>query len=204
MKAGQAARAALMAVLTLDGQDFSYPLGWAQLALYHRGPNRPLCKPQTSTARPGRYHRQETTVSGLPVLTFGFIGRRREQHAVRRAYRDGQRLFVLQGLGGLGKTALASRLVSQVLTTDAADAAILRCKELQDAPAPLVDLWAQVEQIGKDHDLEGWEAACTECRERLRQSTAAAGLRETIKDLWTRRPNLVLTWTTPNLCRQVR
>ena len=36
------------------------------------------------------------------VLSTGFIGRRVEQHKVRQRLREGARVFVFQGLGGLG------------------------------------------------------------------------------------------------------
>jgi len=192
MAAGQAARMALMAELEMDGSRYQYPLGWAQLALGHRGPDRPLCAPRSGAPPRRRYQREETVVNGLPILTFGFIGRRREQHLIRRAYEGGQRLFVLQGLGGLGKTALARRLVTRVLAEDGRDAAILRCKDLADAREPLAELWRQAEQIGRDWELPGWEARCAEAREALKGRSAAEGLRETVRRLRAGHPRMVL------------
>jgi hypothetical protein len=109
------ARARLDGPLVIDGERFVYPLGWVQLVLYHRGPALPLAAAgQAGGVRPPtRFKRRTVEVSGLPVLEFGFIGHRPLQHEVRRR-RNSQRLIVLQGLGGLGKTALASQLFSKV------------------------------------------------------------------------------------------
>ena len=117
IQAAAEARAKLAEPLMIDGERLIYPLGWVQLAVYHRGPDLPLAVAgQPGTVRlPTRFKRQTIEVSGLPVLELGFIGHRPLQHEVRRRLRSGQRLIVLQGLGGLGKTALASQLLSKVL-----------------------------------------------------------------------------------------
>jgi hypothetical protein len=122
LQAAAEARATLGTPLSVDKSHFVAPLAWAQLALYHRGPDHPLCRPgkDTSSPVPGRFSRATVQVSGMPVLEHGFIGRRSLLHLIRQRVKKGQRLLVLQGLGGLGKTALASHLVSRVLASELA------------------------------------------------------------------------------------
>jgi CHAT domain len=87
------------------------PFSWAQLVFYHRGPDYPLGTPvlpkyaMTVEAPPAR-EEEPVFVSGRSyVLHKGFIGRRKELHALRRDLHRGQNVHVVQGLGGLGKTA---------------------------------------------------------------------------------------------------
>ena len=49
------------------------------------------------------------------ILTTGFIGRRTELHRLRQRLREGERVFVLQGLGGLGKSTLALHMLRDLL-----------------------------------------------------------------------------------------
>jgi hypothetical protein len=155
------ARARLDEPLVIDGERFVYPLGWVQLVLYHRGPDLPLAVAgQAGGVRPPtRFQRRIVEVSGLPVLEFGFIGHRPLQHEVRRRLRNGQRLIVLQGLGGLGKTALASQLLSKVLAPgQPAHQLILPCRSLDQYNGNPIDaLTAHVIAHGQTHRLRGWE-----------------------------------------------
>ncbi|TAK22884.1 MAG: CHAT domain-containing protein [Chloroflexota bacterium] len=86
------------------------PFAWAQLVLYHRGPDHPLSLPipvrypEELEARPARHF--ESAGPTRRVLQTGFIGRRRELHELRRRIRDGRQIHVVQGLGGLGKSTL--------------------------------------------------------------------------------------------------
>jgi hypothetical protein len=57
-------------------------------------------------------------VADRAFLETGFIGRRRELHQLRRRRRRGDRVFVLQGLGGLGKTTLAGHLLPLLADAD--------------------------------------------------------------------------------------
>jgi hypothetical protein len=95
----------------VDAMRASYPFAWSQLVLYHRGPDHPLSKPVPSGGgqlhRDDVLHRTYLDVGTRRILTTGFIGRRTELHRLRRKVREGQRVFVLQGLGGLGKSTLA-------------------------------------------------------------------------------------------------
>ena len=128
--------------------------------------------------------RETVEVSGLPVLEHGFIGRRALQHEVRHKLKDGQRLFVLQGLGGLGKTALASQLLCKLLAKDRRDQLILR---VQDA-ADLVALRTQAETHG--HQFEGWSDELRGLQERF--PDPIEGFRQAVLALRRHRPQLVV------------
>ncbi len=187
----EAVRKARMALTSPVGEsgERSYPLGWAQLAVYHRGPDTPLSLPGEGAAPP-LFRRRTVEVSGLPVLEQGFIGRRGQQHEARRRVHEGQRLLVFQGLGGLGKTALASQLVSRVFAPEAPDQLILRCAEVDDLRDAVAELRAQAEQHGRDHGFAYWDERTRDLRERF--SDPATGFGEVIRALRRDRPNLVL------------
>src|SRR5262249_49367970 len=148
--------------LVIDDVRLVYPLGWVQLAVYHRGPDLPLAvRGQAQAAlRSTQLRRHIVEVGGLPVLEFGFIGRRALQHEVRRRLRSGQRLLVLQGLGGLGKTALASQLLSKVLAPgQPAYQLILPCSSLERYDGnPATVLTAHVIAHGTAHGPGDWVA----------------------------------------------
>ena len=96
----------------------SHPFAWSQLVLYHRGADHPLSPPAPPGApRPGADVPRRTFLDAgtRRILTTGFIGRRTELHRLRRRLREGQRVFVLQGLGGLGKSTLALHMVRDLL-----------------------------------------------------------------------------------------
>ncbi len=85
----------------------SHPFAWAQLVCYHRGPDRPLGLPVKTADLQQRAAALQRTFTGMGnrrILSTGFIGRRTELHRIRARIRRGDRVFVLQGLGGLGKT----------------------------------------------------------------------------------------------------
>lgn len=184
------ARAALSEPHTHADQSYHYPLGWAQFVAYLRGPDRPLtARPQSSpsTVTPvSRLPREEVKVSGLPVLEYGFIGRRGLQHEVRRRLKAGQRLLVLQGLGGLGKTALASQILCNVLTRERADQLIIRVGEFAD----ITLLRRQAEEHGNTHGLVGWSNEVIRLHERY--PDPVEGFEQTVLALHAHRPGVVL------------
>lgn len=169
-----------------------HPIAWAQLALYHRGEVHALALPSQKGERTAaRFRRREAKVKvqGLPVLEVGFIGRRKHLHEVRRMVeRKGRRLVVIQGLGGLGKTALASRLLETVLAHARADAFVFVCKKDERDPAGAMLLAA--EEHGRLHALEGWEATCKELGEK--HSDTVERFEATLRALRERRPKLVV------------
>ena len=69
------ARARLDEPLVIDGERFVYPLGWVQLALYHRGPDLPLAVAgQSGSVRPParftRQHRRGEWLAGAGVWLY--------------------------------------------------------------------------------------------------------------------------------------
>ncbi len=71
------------------------PFAWAQLVFYHRGPDYPLGLPipkrytETVEAPPERLEEEVAPGSRTRILRQGFVGRRRELHALRRDLRQG-------------------------------------------------------------------------------------------------------------------
>ncbi|MGV7224322.1 MAG: SIR2 family protein, partial [Nitrospinales bacterium] len=119
--AAREARQSMQAVLEESGQHYQYPLGWAQLALFLRGDDRPVsigvpdagesAALEQELFRPAKpIHALEIPEPGLS----GFISRRKDMSLLRKQHRRGRRLTVLQGLGGVGKTALALNLIPKL------------------------------------------------------------------------------------------
>ncbi len=114
----------------------SHPFAWSQLVLYHRGPDHPLSQPPPPGERPvhgdGVLQRTYLDVGTRRILATGFIGRRTELHRLRRKVREGQRVFVLQGLGGLGKSTLAFHTLKEILHAGD-DLCTLWCQDAEKA-----------------------------------------------------------------------
>lgn len=138
----------------------THPFAWAQLVFYHRGPDHPLSLPAASGARPPEeaLRRTFTGAGDRRVLTTGFIGRRSELHRVRRKVREGERVFVFQGLGGLGKSTLAFQVIPMLLRGEEnGDALTLWCHETEQQPDRAQALVGQLlEHCRKKFGVE-WE-----------------------------------------------
>ena len=117
---------------TEEAASDTHPFAWAQLVFYRRGPEWPLSVPvpagKRQTAR--ALQRRFEGFGDRKVLMAGFIGRRLEQHKIRHRIREGARVLVLQGLGGLGKSTLAQRVIPW-LTDDEANVCTLWCQEVE-------------------------------------------------------------------------
>ena len=137
----------------------SHPYAWAQLVFYHRGPDHPL-----SLKLPERYvqtqeARLQRSYAGTDqrrILSTGFIGRRQELHHFRWAMRRGQRVFVFQGLGGLGKSTLAFKAFP-ILTRDGHDPLLtIWCQELEPADNLARELTNQLSEAAQGLFGEQW------------------------------------------------
>ena len=115
----------------------THPFAWAQLVFYHRGPEWPL---SIKTA-PGRrklstaLKRNFEGFGDRRVLRAGFIGRRTEQHRIRSRLRAGARVFVFQGLGGLGKSTLAQEILPWLTNSDK-NICTIWCQEAEKSEGP--------------------------------------------------------------------
>ncbi|MEM8950969.1 MAG: tetratricopeptide repeat protein [Pseudomonadota bacterium] len=110
----------------------THPFAWAQLVFYHRGPEWPLSiVPEAGKPKLSKVLKRSFEGFGdRRVLRAGFIGRRMEQHKIRKRLREGGKVFVFQGLGGLGKSTLAQKILPW-LTDDAADVCTIWCQEAE-------------------------------------------------------------------------
>ena len=177
LASGLTARAALRKVRHLASEPFGerpggtpshvYPLGWAQLVLYHRGPDLPTAVGAPAPGRPlsdgplrhdaeridrtGGSVRAHSGVEGVQQLRFGFIGRRRPRARAIQRWRRGQRVLVVVGLGGLGKTALCTELL-RVLGEGQAVVA-LDGRHAGAQPDPLAALWRELLAAAGDDAL---------------------------------------------------
>ncbi|HVT60659.1 MAG TPA: CHAT domain-containing protein [Thermoanaerobaculia bacterium] len=141
-----------------------YPLGWAQLALYHRGADAATALPAEAGGPPvdleaerrrifERLDRQGGSarvegIRGVQRLRFGFVGRRKERAEALRRWRDGERRLVVLGLGGLGKTALCAELaplLARELGAGGAPVLALDGRHAGAQPSPVVALWREVQ-----------------------------------------------------------
>lgn len=190
LAAVEEARAVLLDPVWETGERVWYPFGWCQLAVYHRGRDRPLAVPGQGARVPAHFRRKVVQINGLPVLERGFIGRRGLLHEIRRRLYAGQRLLVLQGLGGLGKTALASYLLTQTLAPDPRDRLIFRCQEVEGVGNPMLALRNQAEEHGRRYRFRLWEETVRDLHERLPDS--AEGFLEVVRALRRHRPKLVI------------
>lgn len=123
----------------------SLPFAWAQLVFYHHGPGHPLSLPAAQGEREPEeaLRRTFTGVGDRRVLSTGFIGRRSEMHEVRRRVRRGDRVFVFQGLGGLGKSTLAFHVLP-MLQREEGEILALWCQEAEQQPNRLEALVGQL------------------------------------------------------------
>ena len=159
---------------------------WAQMVLYHHGPDYPLgarIEGAGSVAIETTERRAETAYpySRTRVLKAGFVGRRKEMHALRRDLRQGRHLHVVQGTGGLGKSAFCAEAL-KVYDRLGRRPIALWCLDVENAADPVADpvagLVSQIEFTGNalcggewPSVLAGYEGAAAK-DEKLRASSA--------------------------------
>ena len=141
-----------------DNATDTHPFAWAQLVFYRRGPEWPLSVPAPAGKRTiaRKLTRKFQGFGDRKILKAGFVGRRLEQHKIRRRLRDGRRVLVLQGLGGLGKSTLAQRVLPW-LTEDETKVCTLWCQETVDEEDQAEALVAQLLQYCRGRFGLGWE-----------------------------------------------
>ncbi|HEX4952700.1 MAG TPA: tetratricopeptide repeat protein [Thermoanaerobaculia bacterium] len=98
------------------------PGEWALPALFTGTDTGPLVVPlEGGGAAPMalKSWRGSFAVGGITYLKEGYVGRRWLERKLARAIREGERLVVLHGLGGIGKSTLASRYLERRLAEGA-------------------------------------------------------------------------------------
>jgi hypothetical protein len=81
------------------------------------------------------------------VLKAGFVGRRKEMHALRRDLRQGRHLHVVQGTGGLGKSAFCAEAL-KVYDRLGWQPIALWCLDVENTADPVAGLVNQIEATG--------------------------------------------------------
>ncbi len=137
----------------------THPFAWSQLVLYRRGPEHPLsvAAPIGVRVASRKLCRRFDGVGPRRTLRTGFIGRRVELHKVRRKIREGERVLVFQGLGGLGKSTLAARVLP-MLTEHSSLVCILWCEEAEAEADRAEALVKQLLVFCRDRFGSDWEA----------------------------------------------
>ena len=133
------------------------PFAWAQLVFYHRGPDFPLSLPLPEKYiqnQEAALKRQMEEIAGTRFLTTGFIGRRRELHSIHQKIRKGQRVFVFQGLGGLGKSTMAYRVLRAFGRE--IPKFVVWCGELEKADNQAAELVNRFSEFGLSLFGSGW------------------------------------------------
>ena len=133
----------------------THPFAWAQLVFYHRGPEQSLSVKIDKGERSGSLQLERAFEDPFRRrrLKTGFIGRRTDLHRVRRLKRDGQRVYVFQGLGGLGKTTLALEVLSLLGPRQC----VLWCQEIEGEENPTEALVAQLLKFCREIFGADWE-----------------------------------------------
>ncbi|MBU1054844.1 MAG: tetratricopeptide repeat protein [Proteobacteria bacterium] len=146
----RSARLFMAGVLGEKDHCYRYPLGWAQLVLYLRGNDTPISKGKAAADNiyvlEQELHRSESPVYSLDMMHSGidgFIGRRKDLATLRQSHIKGQRVFVLYGLGGIGKTSLAVKLIPK-LGIEHDKIVVLDAARANKAANPVQDLWEQM------------------------------------------------------------
>ena len=146
-----------------DPERETHPFAWSQLVLYQRGPDHPLSQPAPAGWRRNPANVLQRTyrdAANRRVLATGFIGRRTDLHRIRKRLRRGDRVFVLQGLGGLGKSTLAFYTLPLIAPRESQ--CVLWCQDAErhhEGTEPIAtNLAAQLSEFGRQRFGLDWES----------------------------------------------
>ncbi|MDJ0836995.1 MAG: tetratricopeptide repeat protein [Acidobacteriota bacterium] len=178
----------------LDGgrKSHIYPLGWAQIQLYHGSPDTPPARPLDGRPLPNLEQREcqrvqdrldrQGGIRGVQRLRFGFVGRRKPRADLIRRWREGTRLAVVYGLGGLGKTALCTECLPHLAAAmgEAIPILALDGRGAGAEPHPVEALWHQTAQTGSElaPDPQAWQQVLAGAQEGGVTGAALAALIE--------------------------
>jgi tetratricopeptide (TPR) repeat protein len=115
---------------------------WGVPALYLRAPRMRLIDPAARTVETRHGASLPRDFGGLPLPRV-FVGRRPELRQLRRALRDRLPALFVRGIGGVGKSTLAAKLLERP-GAPLDDALVIRCHELSlpaDALTKLANFW---------------------------------------------------------------
>ena len=137
------------------------PFAWAQMALYHRGPDYPLGTRIHGTGAVAIETTERRTEAQYPnnrtrVLKAGFVGRRKEMHALRRDLRQGRYLHVVQGSGGLGKNVFCAEALN-VYERLGWQPIALWCIDVEKSADPIAALIPQLDSSGRALCGDEWD-----------------------------------------------
>lgn len=124
---------------------------WGLPALYLRAPEIRLIDP-TKKPKPRTTEREQVNIGGLPIVR-GFVGRKKEIRDIRQAINQPHIPAVyVYGLGGVGKTALAAKIIEKVQFDKSVDAfCVIRCDKIEPTFANVVEKLANfVSYQGKE------------------------------------------------------
>jgi tetratricopeptide (TPR) repeat protein len=112
---------------------------WGLPALYLRAPEIRLIDP-TKKPKPRATTREQVNIGGLPIVR-GFVGRKNEIRDIRQAINQPHIPAVyVYGLGGVGKTALAAKIIEKVELDKSVDAyCVIRCDKIEPTFANVIE-----------------------------------------------------------------
>jgi len=129
----------------------AFPFAWAQIVLYHRGADFPLSNKIPSKHIQDYEAKLQRTFRGIDrrILSTGFIGRRRELHKFRSCLDSGQKMFVFQGLGGLGKSTIALHALYKLQMLEPEEKILtIWCQDMEKSPDQAMELIKAVSDFG--------------------------------------------------------
>ncbi|KPJ65985.1 hypothetical protein AMJ44_09145 [candidate division WOR-1 bacterium DG_54_3] len=132
---------------------------WGLPALYLRTSEIRLIDP-TKKPKPRATKTEQVNIGGLPIVR-GFVGRKKEIRDIRQAINQPHIPAVyVYGLGGVGKTALAAKIIERVQWDKSVDAfCVIRCDKIEPTFANVVEKLANfVSYQGKEGHARGGQA----------------------------------------------